>query len=568
MLRREIGDWKKTVSVDRRRSRVSWAEGIVLEGGRPFTLVGHEWQRDILEDDHPNQVWCKGAQGGWTTLAMFLTLHDCLYERGFRAAMYFFPSDRDVSDFSQARFGPLLRANPNLARQMQDLPSRGTADRITLKRIGGAHLYFRGMNEATAQGQERSGKLLSVPADRLVFDELDRMEPGKVVLALERLASSTYRRVVRLSNPSLPGYGIDQAYQESDRRRWLIRCSACRAFNCPERDFPEKPGLDIRIIRSTREGTYFLACRSCGQRLDPASGRWVAEDPTQKDCRGYSFSQLTSPLCDLKSVVERYRKGRFLAVLYNMVVGRAWVAAEDKLDRHQVLDLCGMDGMLTQAPPRCTMGVDVGRDLYVVVSRPHPRRPGVRQLIHLNILTEPNESQGAVPFGELDPLMRRFNVVRCVIDGGPYQHAARKFAARFPGKVFLSFFNEHQRGAVAWDPERCMVQINRTEILDASHEAVRSRRIELPHEQPIVQTFADHLAADAKQLEEDPQTGSRRHTYVKLAENHFDFAYTYDFMAWMDEPQRPAARILAYRRGDGTIVEPRYSSFPRRPYGS
>ena len=37
--------------------------------------------------------------------------------------------------------------------------------------------------------------------------------------ALERLAHSGYKRIVELSNPSLPGYGIDEAYQQTDQRQ-------------------------------------------------------------------------------------------------------------------------------------------------------------------------------------------------------------------------------------------------------------------------------------------------------------------------------------------------------------
>lgn len=37
-------------------------------------------------------------------------------------------------------------------------------------------------------------------------------------MARERLAHSDYKRIIELSNPSLPDYGIDEAYLSSDRR--------------------------------------------------------------------------------------------------------------------------------------------------------------------------------------------------------------------------------------------------------------------------------------------------------------------------------------------------------------
>ena len=65
------------------------------------------------------------------------------------------------------------------------------------------------------------------PADMLVFDELDEATPDAKSLAKERLAHSDYKRIIELSNPSIPNYGIDEAYQLSDQRHWTIRCDGC-----------------------------------------------------------------------------------------------------------------------------------------------------------------------------------------------------------------------------------------------------------------------------------------------------------------------------------------------------
>lgn len=537
----------------------TWVQGIILDGGIPFTFEGREYLREILEDDHPDQVWSKAAQTCFTTVAMLKVIRHCIELPQFRAAMYFFPTDRDVSDFSQARFGPLMGENADLASQTEDVATKKT-DRTTLKRIGNAHVYFRGMKDAArkktdtgieSSQQQGSAKLLSVPADELVFDEMDRMDPKNVALAMKRLGASRYKLKVRLSNPSIPGYGIDKAFQGSDRRRWLIQCASCRTRNCPELDFPEKPGEDIRIIQQDEDSEYFLACRKCHKPLDPSTGEWVPESPgLSKDCHGYAVSQLISPTCDLKDVVKEYRAARFLEVLYRMTVGRAWVASESKLRAEQVLERCGDHAMLQGSSTRCTMGVDVGKDLHVVISRWHPERPGVRQYVHIGIEYDTLADEGKKRFEELDPLMRAFNVRRCVIDGGPYQHHARSFASRFPKKVYLSYFNDNQRGELSWT-EDGLVQVNRTEILDASHHLVSDEpaRITLPHRQPMVETFADQLAADAKQEELMP-SGKVRHVYIKSGEaNHFDFAFTYDYMAWMDEPKPVASRILGANRG-------------------
>ncbi len=106
----------------------------------------------------------------------------------------------------------------------------------------------------------------------------------------------------------------------------------------------------------------------------------------------------------------------------------------------------------------------------------------------------------------------------------------------------MNFFNEHQRGAPRWDEETSVVQLNRTEALDMSRAAVRERKLVLPSRSPRIEEFAQHLAADAKVLDEDEETGVKKYRYVKTGTNHFSLAFTY---AW-----------LAAMRPDGCIHDP------------
>jgi hypothetical protein len=52
------------------------------------------------------------------------------------------------------------------------------------------------------------------------------------------------------------------------------------------------------------------------------------------------------------------------------------------------------------------------------------------------------------------------------------------------------------------------------------------------HEAPINgEEFARHLAADAKVLDEDPETGAKKYRYVRTGEDHYSLACTYALMA-------------------------------------
>jgi hypothetical protein len=136
--------------------------------------------------------------------------------------------------------------------------------------------------------------------------------------------------------------------------------------------------------------------------------------------------------------------------------------------------------------------------------------------------------------------MRKFEIRRCVIDGLPETHVTREFAKRHPGRVFMNFFNEHQRGSAHWDWTSRIVQVNRTEALDASRAAIRDRQIILPRRCEVVEEFARHMTCDAKVLDEDEETGIKKYRYIRTGENHFSMAFTY---AWLAAPRNVARPI-------------------------
>ncbi len=120
------------------------------------------------------------------------------------------------------------------------------------------------------------------------------------------------------------------------------------------------------------------------------------------------------------------------------------------------------------------------------------------------------------------------------------------------------------RGEARWDRDALTVQVNRTEALDASRAAVREKLVTLPRRVPIVETFARHMAADAKVLEEDQDTGAKRYKYVRTGEDHLSLAFTYAWMA-ARHSGGPRVRVLDLRRplADSTFGWP-YRSWPGR----
>ena len=476
-----------------------WAVSLpVILDGKPFTFERHEYLIEPYADDHPDQTFMKATQLGLTSLGMLRSIYGARY-RGFKGILYLFPSRSDVIDFSKGRVTPLIEDNPDsIGSWVRE------TDAANIKQVWNAFLYFRGM-------RSRAG-LKSVPIDFLILDETDEAPQNAIDMAMERMAHSEFKEVLKLSNPTLPDYGIDKAFQETDQRYWLLRCPKCNHYTCLEDTFP-----DCLI---TTNGQVIRACQKCKSELNPSVGEWVAKKLSIIDKRGYHFSQLFSHFVDPRGILHQFRTTSNLTDFWNLKIGNAYVEAQNRLSIEEILALCGNEGIVSEDQGPCFMGVDQGKDLHVVVGKRCPPKAG--KIIHIGVYKD---------FEELDRLMRNFNVSRCIIDALPEIRAARAFSERFKDKVYLNYYNEHQKGSYAWNDKEMIVSCNRTESLDASHKQIMEQSIVLPKQCEITQEFAKHLHNVAKKLEEDEETGSKRYVYVKLGEDHFRHSFNYEAVA-------------------------------------
>lgn len=477
-----------------------WVDNSALiVDGAPFTYVRHEYLKVPYRDDHPFIVEMKSAQMGLTTKAMLKMVYNARF-RGFRGMLYLFPSRTDVSDFSKARIDPLVSENPDTIG-----PWIRDTDATNIKRIWNCFLYLRGM-------KSRVG-LKSVPADFIVYDELDEASQNAVDMAEERMSHSLFKERMMLSNPTLPDYGIHKQFLLSDQKYYLLKCPRCNGYTDVVGTFPD-------CIAESRGKTYLL-CQDCrDSALTPTLGEWVAKKPSIKERSGYQYSQLYSQFVSLADVLRIFRTTNNFSDFFNLKIGIAYIEAQNRLSIQDVLGLCCQDGIQSEESSPSFMGVDQGKTIFVVIGKDHPHKAG--KIVHIGEYKE---------FEELDGLMKNFNITRCVIDAEPEIRKAREFAERFPGRVFLCYYSDTQRGPYKWDEEKLQVTCNRTESLDASHNEVKYGRIIFPRENDIVRTFAEHLHNVGKKLIEDEETGSKKYIYVTLGDDHYRHAYNYEAMA-------------------------------------
>ena len=129
-----------------------------------------------------------------------------------------------MADFSRAKVKNVLAENPNtIGRWLSD------TDNIGLKKVGEGICIAR--NRFPCRGSQSRPTWL--------FDELDEARDQSADdMAIERMAHSEFKEILMLSNPSLPDFGIDRAFQETDQHYWLIKCEGCGQWANLVEEFP------------------------------------------------------------------------------------------------------------------------------------------------------------------------------------------------------------------------------------------------------------------------------------------------------------------------------------------
>ena len=485
----------------------------------PWKLEKHEYQVDWLKETAPEQIFIKGAQIGATETLVLKTLHGHIFGKYPQGSMYLFPTTRDVSDFSKARFDPLIQLNPFIGEHVKSAGLKGT-DAQNIKKIGRGHLYLRGAKSTRNIGgaKKSSTGLKSAPVDRVVFDELDEMEPDMIELAKHRVMHSDVKELMYLGTPTIPDYGVDKKYKTSDQRVWMLECPKCGKETCLELEFPNS--LKRRV-----DGSVYRCCIYCDGELHPSKGRWVAQYPSRsKDLVGWYISQLNSMYVDPAFILQIYENppNGDIAEVMNSHLGKAYLPAENRLTQQEVFACCGEDTeSLNSDNPTC-MGVDVGRDLHVIIGERKNRQT-------LKVLRVCRVSS----FHDLHDLAKRFNTKCAVMDLYPETRKVREFQKSEHFQVFGCQYVDTKQSVWAWDEKDGVVKVNRTELCDATHTLVaESGSLELPRRNKEIEQFAFECCNIAKILEEDSETGSRTFRYRKLdVRDHYRHALNYLYLA-------------------------------------
>jgi len=495
---------------------------IRLQSGE-YKLRGHMWQVEPMTDVSRRRCSKKGAQLGFTEVEVLRTMHGMIRGNYPSGCLYLFPTNDDVSDFSKARFNPMISDNPeHIGVHVQ------STDSTNIKRIGKGMLYLRGARlTQNIEGKKKdSSKLRSIPVDKVVFDERDLMEHEAVAMALERMSHSSVREEVTFSTPTVPNYGIDALYSESDQRVWMIKCLKCNKRTCLELSFPD-------CIQDGKK-----CCMSCGAELDTDNGDWVARYP-DRELVGWWISQLNSPYIDPAEIVNLYYNppNGNLQEIMNSKLGLAYIDSSDVLTRGDVYACCGLDPIVNGDSGPCAMGVDVGKQLHVVIGK----KLSAKRKVILYV--------GRVPeFEDLHDLAKKFNVHSAVIDMYPETRKVREFRDAEEYDVFGCQYRDDLLKDELIDKETKLLTVSRTEICDSTHNAVKKLEYEIPRRSPEIELYAESMASTFRMLEEK-KDGSHIYRYSKSDIDHYRHATNYFELAVAMVPEVEIIKA-AFAKGD------------------
>lgn len=515
-----------------------WAlmNNIKLQSG-VFTFIDHEYQMDIMSERHKTTVDMKGTQGGFTENFVLLSLHGMIHGFYPSGVLYLFPTNDDVNDFSKSRFKPLIQANRySIGRFVKD------TDTASLKKVCEAFLYLRGarLSQAVEGEHKESTKLRSIPVDCVIFDEYDLMEDDVEMKAEGRMGHSRVQEKHFLSNPTIPDFGIDAKFQESDQRHWHRKCESCREFTSAELEFPG-------CVKIRDDGTGYIECKKCGKELKIYPGEWVAAYPDRKIV-GRRWSKLTSVFHDPADILEKYvnpPRGN-LGDVYRLDLGLAYIAAEDRLRQSDVLQCCGNDLPYAKHSGPCAMGLDVGKLKHLIIGA----RTGKNSY-------EIFKTAIVSGWGDIHDLCRKFNVKSGVVDIRPYEDSARQFQAAEPYRVWLCEYSESTPIGWTYNQNSGVVKVNRTEVFDATHRMVTTPgMLHLPRISPDMKEFAKQICATAKVLETNKKTKQSVYRYRKLGDEHFRNALNYFYLA---ASGGKIATVSKYKKKRQTVANNNYA---------
>ena len=521
--------------------------------GKKFSFEGHEYQEEILRDPSRNIVITKSAQIGISEMSARLAVARAVLINGF-STIYTLPSASAAQSFMKTRISPIVDSSPYL-KELVSLD----VDNSSVKRFGDSYVYLKGC--------QVDRQAISTPADMVIFDEQDNSDQDVMTLFESRIIHSPYKMTVKLSTPTIPGYGISKAFDTSKRKFNFAKCPCCSEWFYPEYYAHIKiPGYAGKLEEITRRdfaspkfkwNDAYLSCPKCGSAVDLRLSKrnWVVENPDDAFFdSGYRVSPFDNPAAvtpadQVKASVTFTRPQDFVNQRLGLPMADSETAlALEELERAIISEYPG--GGFSYV-----MGLDMGNTCWCTVGAVFPDS----SIIIVKV--EPIPVHRVV--SRVQELVRQFRIRMMVVDRGPLTEAVyqiqqvvrNSFAAVFVQSKGIDLFKVTDREANPDKGVEDMRQVNiaKDSLMDLMMSMVRLGQIKKVSDEHD-RAWQDHMM-DNKRIKAF-KNGEMVYTWVKTAgEDHSAMALVYLIVA---------SRILGVAAGS-TVRLPLATSFKLAP---
>lgn len=417
----------------------------------------------------------------------------------------FLPSQTLAIHKSEHRFMRIVRSAPDLYK----LLIHGTGVDGKPIKVGEGNVLTRRLGESLLLFLWTTGKVSteSVPMDCISLDECQEMTLDQIDKVRARTGDSEIQFTLLLSTANMPELDIDHWYRMGTQEVWHTECQHCGELSDLSDPAGIFPGKSIGYNDATME--FEWRCPACdGVIENPQIGRYIPQNPgAPASMRSFLLPRTISPRMTPRDMIEgwqRAKTGDQKKSFYNRTLARPYIDA-DQLPVTLALCLaCVKEGARAGIRWKTTahdtyMGIDQmgGFNAVLVAER---LSDGRMAIIHVEAVFDLD------PFERCAAMMDQYGVSVCVVEQLPNVNDARRFANRFPGRVFLAGYADLRDDMIQWgddasrsdrktaeqDRSRYTVTLNQYKMMQTSLFRVKEKFVLFPPPDDLVQDVLDN----------------------------------------------------------------------------
>lgn len=494
----------------------------------PFSFQDYEFQKQIVDDMHPNLNVIKISQVGLTEVQIRKALGFLVRNRG-TSLIFSLPTEDMFERVSKGRVKPIVNSD-KVFNSSEDILNKSVRS-IEMMQFGQSFLYLVPATESAAT---------SINADFVMNDEVDLSDSKMISLFNSRLQGSNFRISQKFSTPTYFNHGIDLHWQTSDQHLYMCKCDSCGHYNHPEFNsrFINLPGMpevenlvDITVDYQDRLDldAAFVMCEKCGSRLplgNPERRLWVPMHPNRTTSRGYKVSPFVNDRLDVKYIFSQmwnYQKNEFTRGFYNTVLGLPYSDSnsqipEDAINRCFTPQVTIPD--LSQVQ-NLWVGVDVGQTCHVTLGA-GSHKDNIDIIGFYTVQVE-NLVEHLVMLKE------KYNLRGGCIDRHPYEPTAREIFRRTNGVVIPVEYRGLKDFNIVEDEFNNLshIQVNRTAFLDNVATRIRKGSTSISGYGTGKTVLISHLRDMVRE-----ETPEKQPTWIKLSgQDHYFHSTAFMFAA-------------------------------------